>query len=379
MKSLVSLWEQYSSLSTQSDIISFSLGIPNNHILNQSRKLVKTTLKKVTKSLQLDAQMLNYPQVQGLPSLIETLTSLSTYKSNQFLVTNGAQQALSLVFQTFIKPNDIILIDNHNYIGLQKPITNQQGKIKCFSKPLDTISISTLQSDIKQIKPKIIYLNPDFSNPTGYTLSLKKRKVIIKLAKKYSFTILEDQTYHSLVYQPKTQIPSFKQLYPPTISINTVSKTIAPGLRIGWINTPPKHLNLLISQKKDTDLFTSPITQLMLNYILKNQSVYQRHLKKIRRHYQAKMSILLNSLEKYFPDNYTWNSPKGGFFVWVTGPKSLNSKTLFNKAIKNGVSFMPSFIFSYGKSIQNNFRLSVSHVPKNQIKKGIKKLSQTLS
>jgi len=380
MESLVSLWDQYSSLSSQSNIISFSLGIPNNHILNQSRKLVKTALKKIVKNFRANTEILSYAQPQGLNSLLKTLQDQYSSKGKSgFIVTQGAQQALSIIFQTFIKPQNIVLIENQNYIGLQKTINNQQGRIKCFSQPLNQISIPTLKSNIKKIKPKIIYLNPDFSNPTGNTLTLEKRQILVELADKYSFIILEDQTYRSLVYKPKSQLPSIKQLYPPTIAVNTVSKIIAPGLRIGWINTPPKHLDLLISQKKATDLFTTPITQLMLNYILEHQSLYQHHLKKIRRHYQSKMSILLKSLKKYFPTTYTWNLPQGGFFVWVKGPKSLDSKKLFHQAIKNNVAFMPGFIFSYQNSSQNTFRLSISHISKNKIKIGVKKLAQTIS
>lgn len=383
-RDLVKLWTKYESIADCSNTISFTSGRPGPEVYSFSFK----RLRKILISLALQKARINkmadYAPSAGIDQLREVIAEkfrdeeAKRVRAKNIIITCGAQQAISLATRTLIKPGETVLLENQNYVGFQKPISNQKAKIKVLSRSIREITTEVLEQEIETSQPKIFYLSSDFANPTGYTLPRTTRKTIVNLARKYKFLILEDQTYRDLVYRPEDQLPSFKGLVDKTISVGTISKTIIPGLRIGWLAVNDKYSSELLEQKRADDLFTSPLSQMIAAEFIKNKQKYKQHLKKIRRYYQEKMSILLQSLEKYFPPKFSWNRPKGGVFVWIEGPKTFNSQKLFSKAVKNGVSFMPGLVFYYQKPKFNTFRLSISTTPKEKIEEGIMKLAKTL-
>ncbi len=378
---LIKLWNKYISQTQQDGIISFASGRPSLELYQFALKKIKKSLLKTTRRNLL--QIVDYSPVDGIKELkyvlIKKYQQENVYlKEKDIIITSGSQQALDIFLKSILKPNDKILIAKENYIGLEKTLKNIKAKILILTKNIEKTTYKEFNQLFKKQKIKIFYLASDFSNPTGLTLSLKKRKEIIKMAKKYRFEILEDQIYRDLVYCQKDQLPSLRKLDTSVNFIGSASKIIAPGLRVGWLIVNKSNFEEAYEQKRAFDLQTPFLNQKIIADFMENNNEFQTHLKKIRKYYQEKMEILLSSLKKSMPKEFFWNQTRGGFFVWVEGPKKLDSRILFEKALKTGVGIMPGFVFNYQKPQYNNFRLSISAVPKNQIQEGVKRISQVL-
>lgn len=377
---LINLWEKYTKFSSVPNVISFVSGRPGC----KSFSLALPKIEKVIENLYCSPLSFDYSPPEGIKQLRESISmKLQNEKlkmpPKNILVTCGGQQAIDLLFKTLLAANDSVLLENRNYINLEIPILNCLAKIKTITRPINSLKNLSLENLIKKVKPKIFYLVPDFANPTGETITLEKRQLIARLAKKYNFFVAEDQAYRDLYYKKFNLLPPIAKFAPRhTVTIGTISKIIVPGLRIGWLGLPSRLFPIVLEQKKAADLLTSTFNQLIVAGFMEDKAKFQRHLIKIRFYYQKKMISLLDCLEKFMPDSFSWNKPAGGFFVWLKGPKSFNSQRFFLKAIKNGAAFMPGSTFYFRNPKKNDFRLSISSVENNQIKKGIKKLSKLL-
>jgi len=380
-QNLIQLWDNYTSLTSDKNLISFISGRPGQEAFNfAAKRLIKIIANTAKFEIK---EIIDYSPVDGLERLKKVL--IRKYQTeNIFLdpkdifITSGSQQAIDIFLKAFLKPGNKILLARENYIGLQQSIFNCQAEIMTLSKPIGQMTYEQFEQIFKKEKISLFYLASDFANPTGETLSLAKRKEIIKLSCKYHFQILEDQVYRDLVFNLSDQIPSLRSLNQEVNFVGSISKTIIPGLRIGWLTTNKKNRQEIYNQKRAVDLQTPYLNQSIIAQFIENSYFFQKHLQTIRSYYQEKMKILLNSLKEYFPEGFFWNEPQGGFFVWAEGPKKLDSRILFKKALKNGIGIMPGFVFSYGKPQYNNFRLSISAVNKNQIEEGVKKIVKTI-
>jgi 2-aminoadipate transaminase len=374
---LLDLWEKFiQASSSKPGIISFASGRPRSDLYIFHYSKLKKILEKISR--QKGEQIFGYSPPPGIPKLRQIIAKWHQVDENEIIITAGAQQAIDLVAKTILKPGRVVLLEEKNYVGFEIPIENQGAKIAAVP-CLNEISEQNLEKMIKAQRPTLCYVSPDFANPTGETLSLATRRKIIKLCKKYKVSILEDQTYRELVYEEKNQLPSLKDLDRNVLAIGTVSKTIVPGLRIGWLMANEKLYPKLLWQKRAADLCTPIINQMAIAEFLRDNYFLNRYLSQLRKCYQEKMLVLIKSLEKHMPKSFSWNKPRGGIFVWVKGPKTLNSEKLFMPAISNGVAFVPGFVFDYHPSSRpNTFRLSTAPVIKNEIEEGIKRLSATI-
>ena len=380
-RNLVYLWESYNLQASKNGLISLVSGRPGQEVYQFSIKQLKKSFLQTVK-FEID-KIVDYSPVDGSLELKNAL--IQKYesegikiKAKNILITSGSQQALDLFFHAVLEPKDKVLIAKENYIGLQKSLINCQAQIITLNKTISNTSLDEFEQILKKTKINVFYLAPDFANPTGETLTLKKRREIILLAKKYHFFILEDQVYRDLVYEEKNQLPSLRKLNYQVNMSGSVSKILVPGLRIGWLIVDNQNIKEVYAQKRAHDLHTPFLNQRVISRLIENQKYLEKHLVYIRNYYQKKMEILLSSLKKYMPQGFSWNKPQGGFFVWVEGPKKIDSRILFKKALKNGVAIMPGFIFYLQKPKYNNFRLSVSNISKNQIAEGIKKLAEAI-
>lgn len=379
----IELWKKYIEKSLGSEFISFTSGRPSSKInlfyFKKLNKVIKQLLKKNKEKL------FDYSPPEGLFSLRQAIgqelkRERIAVSPQEVIIINGAQQGINLVAQLLLKKQNKVLVEKQTYLGIEKPFTDQQAKIFSFPQHLNELKEEKIGRIITKVSPRLIYLIPDFANPTGKSLTLEKRKLLVKLAKKYHFLIIEDQTYRNLVFEKEESLPSIRSLYPATIALGTVSKIIVPGLRIGWLIIKDKKLwQKLALQKEANDLCPPRINQEIIARLLTDQNCFKNYLDKIRAYYQEKMNILLLSLEKYMPKEFSWNKPQGGFFVWVKGPKKFDSRKFFYQALKNKVNFMPGFIFYYQKPEYNTFRLSISGILKDKIEEGIKRLAKTYS
>jgi len=366
-------------LASKPGVISFGGGIPNPKLfpIKQIKKITVKILKEESE------EVLQYNQTQGYPKLLNQLSKYYSQKwslkikPENILVTTGSQQALDLLAKAFLNKNDLVLVENPTYFVALSAFNAYEIKYKTIKIKADGICLKDLNQNLKN-SFKFLYLVPTFQNPSGISLSWAKRKKLAELAKNKNFLIIEDDPYGELYFA--------RQKYPSLYSLNqenviyssTFSKTLTPGLRIGYLIANKNLIEKLTLIKQGMDLHTSTLSQAIAAEFLKDQKQYQKHLSKIRSFYQQQKQVMIKALAKYAPKNVTWTNPQGGLFLWLTLPKNKTSQKLYLKAVKNNISFIPGYVFYANKKNHRTLRLSFATVSKKNIQKGIKNLVQLI-
>lgn len=376
-------WKNIIELSTKNkNCISFINGSPDQKICEYYYPLINKTVKKILKRKK--SLLFSYSSPQGNIDLRTEISKLmkndGNFNEKNILITNGAQQALKLIAESLLKPGEVVLMETPTYIGVEKPFVDKGATLESFPDFINDCTEADLEKKIIKCKPKLVYLIPDFSNPTGNSLTLEKRKLLVNLAKKYNFLIIEDQTYRYLFFDKNKTISSISSFYNKTLVIGTISKFLVPGLRIGWIASKDKKiLDTLILTKESNDLSSSNFDQQIVFEVLKEINNNEKILKKVRIFYEKKMSILVDFLEKYFSKDFEWKIPNGGYYIWLKSKNKINTDKLFCKCLKFGVSFSPGSTFYLKKEKNDEIRLSISSIPEKNIVLGLQVLAKTLN
>lgn len=375
------------SLSARPDIISFAGGLPEVKALN-FQKLEKY----IRRAIKIDGDIsLQYGSSGGYYPLKTKLTEVMKMEGidvneEDMIITTGGQQALDLVAKIFINPGDTIIVESPSYTGALNSFKSYEPKI--ISIPVDENGIKTSELELKltelankNIQVKFIYLVPNFSNPSGVTLSTSRRKKILNLAKEYNTLIIEDNPYGMLRFEGNP-VPTIKELdikgsNQNVIYISTLSKLFAPGLRIGWIVAPHPILEKLILGVQSADLCTSPFTQ-RIAYEYFSDPSWVENIDKFIQIYKSRRDALLKTLEESIPPEASWSKPKGGFFIWLKLPEYLNTKEMLADAIRNKVAYVPGSGFYADNKGLNEVRLAFCTESTDRIEKGIKILSKII-
>jgi 2-aminoadipate transaminase len=232
-----------------------------------------------------------------------------------------------------------------------------------------------------------MYVLPNFQKPAGTTLSEERRHELVLLADRYGIPIIEDDPYGQLRYEGE-HLPSLVALdrenlrrddgysIGNVIYLSTFSKTLAPGLRLGWIVAPPDVIAKLAQLKQGADLHTSTFTQFVA-YEVARDGFLDKHVKLIRQVYRERRDVMLQALREFFPPEVTWTHPQGGLFLWVTLPGGLDMKAIFKSAIEQNVAFVPgdSFYANDGREGSRHMRLNFSNAAPEQIREGVRRLA----
>lgn len=368
--------------SQQPDVISFAGGLPSPHSFP-----VKQIIKISTNVLKRNGGFaLQYGPTEGLDSLRESICERMrkigiVCEKEEILISAGAQQALDLIGKILINPEDAIIVETPTYLGALTAFNAYQPIY--IPVPMDKkgMKIRRLEKILSNTEKEIdfVYTCPTFQNPTGVTMSLERRKDLLKLAKKYNFLIVEDDAYHELRYSGK-EIPPIKSFDKDglVVYLGTFSKILAPGFRLGWAIGEKKILRKMVLAKQGVDLCTNMFAQYVADEYLRSGMI-DRQIKKIRRIYRRKRNIMLKVLKKYFPKGTKWTHPDGGLFLWVTLPLGINTKKLFEKAVKAKVAYVHGDAFCVGISCTNSMRLNFSNTDDDKIEEGIKRLARVIN
>lgn len=363
------------------DIISFGGGLPNpesfpiNEIKEIFNELIETEGKK----------MLQYGATEGLTSLSIAISKMLKEKEgiivnkNQLIQTTGSQEALYMIGKIFANPNDIVFSEAPTYTGTISAF--KASSIKMIGIKMDNEGIETnlIEEKIKSnIKPKFIYVIPNFQNPSGITMSLDRRKHLLEIASDYSIPIIEDDPYGHLRYSGK-KIPSLKSMDKDgmVIYLGTFSKILAPGFRLGYVAAREEVIEKLNLAKQALDLATSTISEYIAEAYL-SKGYLDRQLPKIIELYRKKRDLMLDSLEKYFPEGVDWTKPEGGMFLWVT-KKGANTDELFPKAMEKKVAYVVGSAFYPDGDNHESMRLNFTYSSDQEIVEGIRRLGEVLS
>src|ERR1700687_111241 len=369
------------------EIISFGGGLPAPDVFPVER-FQQACHKVLTEQ---GAQALQYGATEGYQPLREMIARNCARcgihaKADNVLITSGSQQALDLIGKLLINRGDRVLIEAPTYLGALQAF-NIYGA-EYVSVPIDEDGLRTdlLEKPLRS-GPKFMYVLPNFQNPAGTTLSEGRRHELVLLADKYGIPIIEDDPYGQLRYEGE-HLPSLVVLdrenlrrddgysIGNVIYLSTFSKTLAPGLRLGWIVAPPEIISKLAQLKQGADLHTATFVQLVA-YAVARDGFLDKHVRLIRKIYRERRDVMLQALEEFFPPAVTWTHPQGGLFLWVTLPEGLDIKAIFKSAIEQNVAFVPgdSFYANDGREGSRHMRLNFSNAAPEQIRQGIRRLA----
>ncbi|HKC71127.1 MAG TPA: PLP-dependent aminotransferase family protein [Terriglobales bacterium] len=376
-------------LTQRPEVISFAGGLPAPDVFPVER--FETACHRVLEAK--GAMALQYSASEGYTPLREYLAQkMAKYGiiagPENVLITSGSQQALDLIGKLLINPGDRILVEAPTYLGALQAF-NVYGA-EYVSVPVDHDGLRTGElEEALRSGPKFMYVLPNFQNPGGVTLCEPRRHELVLLADKYGIPIIEDDPYGQLRFEGE-HLPPLLVLdrdnlrrddgkLGNVIYLSTFSKTLAPGIRLGWIVAPPDVISKLVQFKQGADLHTSTFDQ-MVAYEVVHDGFLDEHVKKIRAVYRERRDVMLAALAEYFPPEVTWTHPQGGLFLWMTVPEGLDMEHLFQAALRENVAFVPGDCFyPGGDEGRRHMRLNFSHSTPQQIREGIRRLGLALA
>jgi len=367
------------------DIISLAGGMPDPKLFP------KETIAEISRDVFLNhgGKALQYGATEGIPSLRETLVEegksegIKDLKLENLIVTTASQQGLDLVAKIFINPNDTIIVEAPSYVGGLQAFNAFQADF--ITIPMDDEGIKTdiLEEKIKETQSKgtnikFIYTIPNFQNPAGVTLSLERRKEILRISHEYGIPIIEDDPYGEIRFEGE-KLPSLVEMddIGNVIALRTFSKILAPGLRLGWIIADKTVIQKLVLAKQASDLCSPSSTQYIAEEFIK-RGYLKNYLNLVRRTYKEKKDAMLKALEKYFPKETSWTKPEGGMFVWVTVPEYIDTDELFKEAVKEKVAYVVGSAFYPNGEDKHHIRLNFTLPTKEEIDEGVKRLSKII-
>ncbi len=373
-------------LTEQPDIISFGGGLPAPELfpIEEMKAACDVVLT------EMGPRALQYSTTEGYAPLREMLArNMARYGINvdadNIIITSGSQQALDLIGKLLINPGDRILTENPSYLGAIQAFTAYQAQYVTVPIDDDGLQVAKLEAALRT-GPKFMYILPNFQNPTGVTLSLTRRYDLIALAEEYGIPIVEDDPYGQLRFEGEHLKPlvTLDAEYEGcdgsggytgnVIYTSTFSKTLAPGLRLGWIVAPKDVVFKLVQMKQGTDLHTSSFDQ-MVAYEVARGGFLDQHVRRIREVYRQRRDVMLRTMEDYFPPEVRWTHPQGGLFLWATTPESIDTTDLLKEAIQQKVAFVPGYSFHPTGGGRNTMRLNFSNASEEMIVEGIRRLS----
>lgn len=332
---------------------------------------------------------LQYGSGQGRPDLREQILDVMALEgihahADDVVVTTGSQHALDLVARLFLDPGDVVLAEAPSYVTALVVFQSYEADINHV--PMDEHGLipEALRDHIAALKAagrriKLLYTVPSFSNPAGVTLSAQRREEVLQIARENDILVLEDNPYGLLYFDesPPNAILSLPDARDGVVYLGTFSKTLAPGFRVGWAVAPKPIREKLVLANEASVLSPSMFTQLVVSQYLETAD-WKGQIATFRDLYRERRDAMLDALETHLP-GHTWTRPTGGFYVWLTLPAELNSKTLLPRAVENLVAYTPGSAFYANGGGTNSMRLAFCYPEPGRIREGIVRLAATIN
>ena len=366
-------------ISSQPGVISFAGGYPAPEMLPEA-DLKEAAIRAIDKYHH---NALQYSLSMGVIEFREAIAEyarkrIPEVKAENILITTGSQQGLDIVGRAFIDPGDCLVCEAPTYVGALQAFNFYQATYVTVDMDENGMVVDKLESAIKTCKPKFIYVVPNFQNPSGVTMSLKRRLQLIELANKYYLPIVDDNPYGDLRFEGEP-VASLRALGGDTvISLSTFSKIVAPGFRIAWLIAPADMMPIFERVKQCCDLHTNTFGQMVLLEYLRMGKL-DTHIEKLRRTYGARRDLMVKAIGEYFPPEVKFNKPQGGLFLWIMLPQGMSAKNLLPKAVAAKVAYVYGSPFFPNGGGENTMRLNFSHASEEQIVEGIKRLGKIIT
>jgi 2-aminoadipate transaminase len=372
-------------LTQQPDVISFAGGLPAPDLfpLREVQEACRFILEED------GAKALQYSATEGYLPLKEYLSdSMHKYgvpaTVQNVLLTNGSQQALDLIGKVLIDPGDFVLTSRPTYLGAIQAWKAYQCRFHTVSLDEEGMVVDEIEHAYEKAvadsgrPPKFIYVLPNFHNPGGTTLSQRRREQLADVATALDLAVVEDDPYGQLRYEGEDLPPICTYIPERTVYLGTFSKTLAPGIRVGWIVCPAVLMKRFIQAKQGADLHTGTFVQYIANDICQ-RGILKQHVKRLREVYRERRNTMLDALVEFWPSGCCWTQPQGGLFLWAEVPEAIDTRDFLEQALEEKVAYVPGIHFYPNQDGGSNaMRLNFSYCLPETIVEGSRRLGLAL-
>lgn len=363
----------------QGGVISFAAGLPDPNLY----PLADLTAAADKLLAEEGRAAFSYGMTRGYGPLLDILVERMKKKEGvtctreNLVVTSGSQQGLGLAAMMFLDEDDVVIAENPSYLGAINACRPYGVSFKGVDTDDDGIVVEDLERVLKETpKAKMIYVIPNFQNPTGKAWTLERRKRFMEVVSKYDVAVVEDNPYGEIRFKGEP-LPSLKSMdtKDQVVYLGSFSKILSPGIRVAWMCASPKVASMAEEMKETLDLQSPEFTQMLVTYYLKMFDV-DAHIEEIQAAYKARCELMLDMIAKHFPASVKYTKPEGGMFLWLELPEELDADAILNDAIEAGVAYVPGESFFANDGPKNTIRMNFTTVSDEQIKKGIEILGE---
>ena len=377
-------------LSQARDIISFAPGYPAPETFPWE------AFREITHELLsgADGSVLQYGPTRGYRPLVEAIAGIMRERGistsiERLMVTSGSQQGLDLVARVLLDPGDVVLVELPTYTGAITAFRNVQAAMAGVRQEADGIDLGDLDDVYLRLtregrRVRLLYVVPNFQNPTGLLIGLEKRRRLLEWAARRDVLILEDDPYRELYFEDSASEADVRPIRADddegrVIYLSSFSKTLAPGFRVAWLEAPPPLAAKLEFAKQAEDLCTGGLDQRVV-FEAQRRGIVNRLLPTLRAHYQHKRDVMVDALAREFGGEVTWPAPRGGFFLWATLPPQIDADALVPRAVEHGVIYVAGeAFFVAGAANSRVIRLSFSAPAPDRIREGVARLKAAVN
>lgn len=375
----VSAIREILKVTEQPEIISFAGGLPAPEMF----PVAEIARAHADVFANEGAASLQYGTTEGWRPLREWIASRMRRRgidavADRVLITTGSQQGIDLAGKVFVERGDAVVVENPCYLAALQVFSGYEARFIPIDSDDQGMRVDLLENALKLSSPKLIYIVSEFANPTGTTLTYERRQQLIEMSARYRVPILEDNPYSELRYtgdwpQPLAALDKEGLV----IHISTFSKTLSPGMRLGWLIASEEVFHAVVVAKQSADLHTSTVQQRAAARMLETFD-YDGHVAHLCKVYGGRCEAMLSAIERHFPSEARWTRPEGGLFLWVELPENLNAEEIFEEAIAERVAFVPGTSFFACERRVNFMRLNFSNQKPEMIEEGIKRIATVL-
>ena len=360
-------------------IYSFAGGYPSAETfpLEEIRRTMSEVIDKYA------GKAFQYGATQGVPELREAVAERCGVPVERVQITSSSQQGIDVCTRVLVDPGDVILTSSPSYLGALQSFRSYRADIRGVSHNADIDAFKAeyekviAQVEAEGKKVKFLYMIPDFQNPSGESLTLEEREMLVMLAQDHDFLIVEDSPYRELRYEGE-HIPTMYSLDPDrVIHLGSFSKIFAPGFRLGWAIAHPDILDKIYVCKQSLDLCPPIFDQYVAAEFLSSGRL-DSNLEKSIALYKDKRDHLLNLLAEYMPEGIRWTHPEGGLFLFLTMPEGFDAVKFYDTALDAGVAYVAGEFFHPDGSGKNTMRMNFSFMTPERIAEGVKLLASLL-
>ncbi|NOT35124.1 MAG: PLP-dependent aminotransferase family protein [Candidatus Eisenbacteria bacterium] len=362
------------------EIISFAGGLPAPELfpIEELAKLAHDLL------IEDGVRALQYSTTEGYPPLREWIAARMTstwgasFEADDILVTTGSQQGLDLTAKLFIDEGDVVVTESPTYLAALGAFKVCRPRFVEVATDDHGMELAALERVLATERPKFVYVIPNGQNPSGRTWSVERREGFMKVMARFDVPVIEDDAYLEIRYDGHTA-PSMRSFDTrgQVVCLGTLSKVLAPGLRIGWVAADRALLDRYVLLKQSADLHTASLTQMLAERWL-TSGAFDSSLERIRDTYRERRDAMLAALESELPPGCRFTRPDSGMFVWVEFPPTIRSRELLARCLEREVAFVPGDSFFADATRLNTARLNFSNMPPERIREGVKRIGRVL-